>query len=418
MDASKRALFAAAALIGAGLVASPACRSASGDDAGAATATGAKGGAGASGGAGATGDGGAAAAGGAGGAAGSASGAGGEVPAWARCDAYHGCFAFPDACCAASRAPIPPSSLVGVAWQSTAASSFRADRCAGTDPAACPAGCDGGLEPYGPAPTAFALCEAGRCVAHDSHEEDLGRCEVDADCVFVSPRCCAGDVLATVSKVLEGTVVAASQRDAFVAKACAGVGVCPPSVPEPAPDPALRLVCDATKHCAVRARLRPATPPTDGSPCAEEGLMWSYGDDPRLYCREWVRCTSGLWHVVPPQAAWCAPLAGPGEQGCPSSPAGSGSPCADPHVACDLGGGVVCSCGACSGYPCTKDPTWTCADPASPAPCPAIAPDRDTACDVERLRCAYGHGVCTDGVAETVACRLGAWIDVGGPCPP
>jgi hypothetical protein len=152
----------------------------------------------------------------------------------------------------------------------------------------------------------------------------------------------------------------------------------------------------------------PADAPTGGPPCAEEGLLCTYGEEQRPECRITASCSGGTWIVSAP------PCAVPGPGTCPTAPPPSNDVCPEDGAVCTYDDGAICECTTCLGGPCgPPPPVWIC---GAPGPgCPTIAPNAGTACGQEQQSCTYGNPCGISGVIAV--CQDGAWIWDVPVCP-
>jgi hypothetical protein len=143
-------------------------------------------------------------------------------------------------------------------------------------------------------------------------------------------------------------------------------------------------------------RCPPQVP--DESQRCEDGLVCSYGEDPRVECRPLYTCQDGTWlgssvTCVP----WndCADLLSAGDVAC-----------GELGLECWTGDlGMQCVCLQCSGSSCANELEWTCAD-APLEPCPTTPPDLGQPCNEAQV-CRYG--VCGASSYVSAQCVSGAW---------
>lgn len=158
----------------------------------------------------------------------------------------------------------------------------------------------------------------------------------------------------------------------------------------------------------------PASAPTAGAMCARDGLVCSFGDDPRPACRPRATCTSGSWTFATPTPG-CDPLP---PATCPATrEAAQGTACTPEGARCTYDG-LACACTRCPNpYPLCMElpaPIWACDAPNPDAECPAAMPNLGVTCSAEGKMCTYG---CEAGMARE--CTSGVWVEASSPggCP-
>ena len=152
----------------------------------------------------------------------------------------------------------------------------------------------------------------------------------------------------------------------------------------------------------------PASLPSGGS-CDEPGLVCSYGDDPRLSCRDRATCTDGSWTAEMPD---CAPLE---RSGCPAEMPGAVDTCEGMEGTYCEYGDSACGCTNCFGGPCGGTPMWDCTTAPADERCPRETPNAGAACSDEGLVCDYG--TCSIGTQASLTCTDGAWRSEDIDCP-
>ena len=149
----------------------------------------------------------------------------------------------------------------------------------------------------------------------------------------------------------------------------------------------------------------PEQPPADASPCTQEGLTCSWGDDVRGdMCRTLASCRSTHWQVTPPGSAACPALQDRGA--CSADTSGI----CTLNTTCTRSDGIVCHCvdcrpnvALCSSGP----PSWYCPMAQTAAGCPPTnEPNFGTACEVDGAVCNYFWFMC--GQLSRV-CSHGIW---------
>ncbi len=188
------------------------------------------------------------------------------------------------------------------------------------------------------------------------------------------------------------------------------VAACASSTVPPPRDSGSDVTPDATPDAPVGGPC-PATIPAEGSPCAREGLVCGYGDDPRVQCHPRATCTNGAWTWQRTNCPGLPPTSCP-----PTRAMASGQQCTPRDAFCGYEG-IPCRCTNCVFYPierCDGPLTWHCEAPNTTPGCPAAIPNLGTTCTAEGLQCGYG---CEPGMART--CRSGVWTESSTPggCP-
>ncbi len=166
-------------------------------------------------------------------------------------------------------------------------------------------------------------------------------------------------------------------------------------------------------HDAITSDANVASPcpesPGSGA-CTREGLVCSYGDDPRPSCRPTSTCTGGQWQLVTPR---CTAL----PSDCGSAPPVERSSCSNEGDLCAYPDGNRCHCTTClwSGVGCIPEPSpvWHCTPPPSDANCPRTLPNLGQSCTPDGTMCDYDG--CGDGRA--VQCTGGIWVEALVACP-
>ena len=153
----------------------------------------------------------------------------------------------------------------------------------------------------------------------------------------------------------------------------------------------------------------PPMPPSAGTTCTREGLVCTFGDDPRASCRTRATCTSATWAITSPR---CVPL----PTDCPATPS-AGAVCGTPDNVCAYADGTRCNCAFCplSGPACmpTPPPHYFCVPPPSNAQCPRLMPNLGDACTSNGVQCDYDG--CGSGM--TVECTNNVWVQALTACP-
>jgi hypothetical protein len=150
----------------------------------------------------------------------------------------------------------------------------------------------------------------------------------------------------------------------------------------------------------------PATWPSNGTSCSQDGLTCEYGSSPIQECDQTATCTSGSWNTPPPP---------PGPPGCdPSVPimcpssfsaVPQGKTCSPQGGYCDYPQGR-CECDSNIGGLPTPTPVWNCQAPGGS--CPMPRPRVGSACTQDTLNCDYGSCTIQGGTDET--CTGGVWV--------
>jgi hypothetical protein len=148
----------------------------------------------------------------------------------------------------------------------------------------------------------------------------------------------------------------------------------------------------------------PDVPPVAGAACSV-GLRCSYGDDPRVECRQRFSC-DGTWVSEAdnncPVLLDCSSLAAPPKDRDPCGTVGD-----------DCGtGSRYCLCDACTSS-CSGPSAWICTQPPA-APCPPAMPNDGAACESPGLSCTYGACPIPGG---GMTCVENRWKQVAGGCP-
>jgi hypothetical protein len=172
---------------------------------------------------------------------------------------------------------------------------------------------------------------------------------------------------------------------------------------------------DGGTHDGGWSPVCPASLPSVGSACTQEGVGCEYGTSILTSCNAIVECRQGAWQTATypgpacpsgPNPPECAPSFASVPRGAACMP--NGAECVYPNGAC-----------ACEtvffGPPQPVDggntPTWHCDD--APPGCPAVRPHVGSACSTPNMDCMYvecAFGVrCAMGYwqAEPVACAQG-----------
>ncbi|GAB5544545.1 MAG: hypothetical protein SangKO_043050 [Sandaracinaceae bacterium] len=153
----------------------------------------------------------------------------------------------------------------------------------------------------------------------------------------------------------------------------------------------------------------PGALPSAGASCGMPGLVCTYGDDPRLACRDRAECTDAGWTVEMPD---CAPL---DMSACPPEMPGAVDTCDGMVGAYCEYGETACGCTNCFGGPCGGTAMWDCTMPPPDSRCPRRTPNAGDYCAEEGLTCDYG--TCTLGTQASLTCTDGAWRSTDIPCP-
>jgi hypothetical protein len=161
----------------------------------------------------------------------------------------------------------------------------------------------------------------------------------------------------------------------------------------------------------------PASAPSTGTACAEQGLACEYGTDSNVNCNTVARCQSGSWQVTPPGDLITCPSPGV-VPGCPSSFADvpRGTACSPNGLICGYPQGR-CTCNYGFGGPVPVDAgsgSWRCENPN--AGCPTPRPRIGSSCSVPAtLVCDYGGCMLPGGT--DLQCLGGTWTEQPVACP-
>ncbi len=148
-----------------------------------------------------------------------------------------------------------------------------------------------------------------------------------------------------------------------------------------------------------------ALPGVEGA--CEDGLVCTYGVDPRPECRPRAECMNGRWRRA--LGGDCAKLTSCGK--------------VEANVACDaaesapciLNGDTYCVCTGCSGAgPCSTETSWQCAPSQGDAECPQVLPNHGQACQ-QSASCSYGS--CATGNSVLASCDGAEWRWEEVACP-
>jgi hypothetical protein len=147
-----------------------------------------------------------------------------------------------------------------------------------------------------------------------------------------------------------------------------------------------------------------------GGPCAPEGRVCQYGEDPRGdNCRPSAVCTAGAWML---RLTGCPPT--PKPDSCPASrEAAVGKACSPMGAYCPYGD-LHCLCATCAPNApvCQIGPSlWYCTAPSTVPGCPDAMPNLGTPCAREGVTCGY------DCNSALRACQGGIWVGKPNSCP-
>lgn len=334
---------------------------------------------------------------------GGSAGAGGSAD-WAHCQGPGWCTKEPKGCCGGPCGVPKLSDFDGVSQAPGAQAAYQNYTCPQpTD--ACP-GC---MTEEQPNFTAF--CENSSCRALDVREDQVSACETNADCVVRYPDCCE-DCSPNATRLI---ALNKKQSGYYSSQVCSPMaGACPPCAPV-YPD-GYSAVCNAKKHCEVKANPKLCPTELPSGACSSNGMTCEYGNDIRISCRAKAVCVGGVWQST---MAKCKGLPKAGEAGCPAAFPGSFQECKGLEgTVCDMASvslGALCECNQCSGGPCSQYGHWGCVAPPANSSCPAIAPNLGQACSVGNSVCIYG--VCGGPTSAGRRCAGGVWTDEPVACP-
>ncbi len=153
----------------------------------------------------------------------------------------------------------------------------------------------------------------------------------------------------------------------------------------------------------------PSARPPNGTACAQEDLLCSWGSDPRFGCREEARCESGAWVNLTDA---CPPLPRKCPANAPRLPDGGTTECLGLGITCAYGDEAY-TCATCKGGLCIAGPPqWQTSTLA--AGCPDIVPNFGDACSVSGTYCNYN--ICAGDFHEkwvfgaAMECEKGLWV--------
>lgn len=159
----------------------------------------------------------------------------------------------------------------------------------------------------------------------------------------------------------------------------------------------------------------PRAEPELGGDCRghDDGLLCTYGDDPRVACRGRYACSDGKWQspellfgqCVAPEKDFCPEQEPERSDECIVSNAGSA-------MVCRYENNMVCSCIG-RGFGGAGEPGdsgwWVCHGPPADERCPAVIPNLGEGCGHHAVQCQYAPSVCSGATYDTVFCFNGEW---------